>query len=90
MPVGQYVRNRAVSDRNGDPYATSFYTTSAGLPSMPPARIGTFPIMTNVEIRLLRAEGYIITQPVRAGGADIDVSRAASGLPTLASMAIVN
>ncbi|MFI5208138.1 MAG: hypothetical protein ACHQX4_08975 [Gemmatimonadales bacterium] len=83
MPAGQYIRNRAVSDWNGDPYANSWYDHERWNAFVRASRIGNFPIMPATELRMLAAEGDILTGAIDAAATLINVTRTANGLTAL-------
>lgn len=87
-----YVRNRqAGEDQPGQPLQISMYDFYRSRSFFVAGRIGTYPIMTRAEIRLLAAEGYIRTGNIAAAVARIDSSRTTNGqLPGLALAGIAD
>ena len=83
VAAGQYIRNRAVSDWNGDPYANSWYDHERWNAFNRANRIGPFPIMPATELRMLAAEGYIRTGQLALAVPLINVTRTANGLTAL-------
>src|SRR5213594_189230 len=77
-----YFRNRPASaDQPGDPLGISQYDFFRSRAFRVASRIGTYPVMTAAEIRLLAAEGYLRSNPppVATAAALIDVSRVGKG-----------
>ena len=85
--TGLYWRNRpAGSDAlTSNPYANSFYDFFRFQAYNTALRVGQYPIMTDEEIALLAAEGYLRTGNVPAAIQRINVSRTRRGLPALTS-----
>ena len=83
MPTGVYMRNRSAADWNGDPYSNSWYDHERWKAFVTALRIGTFPIMTASELRMLAAEGDIRTGLFDAAATLINVTRNANALPAL-------
>ena len=84
-----YVRNRqAGEDQPGQPLQISMYDFYRSRAFFVAARIGSYPIMTRAEIRLLAAEGYIRTGDVPSAAVRIDSSRTTNGgLPSILAFA---
>ncbi len=82
-------RNRpAGEDQPGQPLQISMYDFYRTRAFQTAGRIGTYPIMTRAELRLLTAEGYIRTGSVAAATVRIDSSRVTrGGLPSVAALA---
>ncbi|HLQ67927.1 MAG TPA: hypothetical protein VK124_00245 [Gemmatimonadales bacterium] len=86
-----YVRNRpAGEDQPGDALQISQYDFYRSRQFFLAGRIGTYPVMTRAEIRLLAAEGRIRTGTPALAMALIDSSRTAAGLPALVTAGITD
>lgn len=84
LPAGQYFRNRnAGKDQSGSGWANSFYDHYRFRAFASASRIGEFPLLTEAEVDMLAAEGYIRTGNIGAAAALIDETRTAAGLPAL-------
>lgn len=84
LPDGQYFRNRnAGKDQSGSGWQNSWYDHYRFRELADAARIGEFPLLTNEEVDMLAAEGYIRTGNIPAAAALIDKSRTRAGLPAL-------
>jgi hypothetical protein len=87
-----YVRTRqAGEDQPGQPLQISMLDFYRSRSFFVAGRIGSYPIMTRAEIRLLAAEGYIRTGNIAAAVVRIDSSRTANGqLPSLVTAGIAD
>lgn len=77
--AGLYFRNRREGDSSGDPLGFSEYDFYRFQAFFNAQRIGSYPVMTVPEMKLLAAEGYIRTNRVSTAGPLIDFSRVARG-----------
>jgi hypothetical protein len=92
-PTGNlYFRNRPSSaDIAGISLAFSFYDFYRFQAFFDAQRIGNYPVMTQAEMNLLAAEGYIRTNQVALAAPLIDASRVAKGgLPSLVMAGITD
>jgi len=80
-PTGNvYFRNRpGAQDVPGNPLGASWYDFYRFQAFFNAARVGTYPVMTRAEMRLLAAEGQIRTGHVDLAGPLIDASRVSKG-----------
>ena len=87
-----YFRNRPASaDQPGDPLGISQYDFFRSRAFRVASRIGTYPVMTVAEIRLLAAEGYLRQGQVALAAGLIDSSRVSKGqLSSLVTAGIVD
>ena len=87
-----YFRNRPASaDQPGDPLGISQYDFFRSRAFRVASRIGTYPVMTAAEIRLLAAEGYLRQGQVALAAGLIDSSRVGKGqLSSLVTAGIVD
>jgi len=87
-----YFRNRPASaDQPGDPLGISQYDFFRSRAFRVASRIGTYPVMTAAEIRLLAAEGYLRQGQVALAAGLIDSSRVSKGqLSSLVTAGIVD
>jgi len=85
LPGNVMFRNRsAAPDWAGDPLANSWYDNFRFRAHFNAARIGTYPIFTTTEMRMLAAEGNIRLGQFDAAAALINLSRVGKGgLPAL-------
>jgi hypothetical protein len=84
LPAGQYYRNRnSGKDQAAVGWETSWYDHYRFRAFADASRIGEFPLLTQAEIDMLAAEGYIRKNNFAAAAALIDRTRTAAGLPAL-------
>lgn len=91
LPAGQYLRNRAPGeDTIGDPLGNTMYDHYRFKAFFDANRVAPYAILTNEEVNLIAAEGYIRGSDFASAMAKINPSRTAHNLPALAGITSIN